>query len=169
MNKTLLTLVLSLSCMITTAKDVVLTSPGGQVVVTLNDEGGKLSYNVRYQGAQILEDSPLGIVTDRLDLTKGLTIENATDPQTVERAYELRTIKQRHVSVAYRQAVLTVAGDGGKMEMEWMVSDVMWLIVTVCCLCAVVMRRWWPWSGVRPADSRCLKAPPPSSVRSRCR
>ena len=123
MNKTLLTLVLSLSCMITTAKDVVLTSPGGQVVVTLNDEGGKLSYNVRYQGAQILEDSPLGIVTDRLDLTKGLTIENATDPQTVERAYELRTIKQRHVSVAYRQAVLTVAGDGGKMEMEWMVSD----------------------------------------------
>ena len=123
MNKTLLTLVLSLSCMITTAKDVVLTSPGGQVVVTLNDEGGKLSYNVRYQGAQILEDSPLGIVTDRLDLTKGLTIENATDPQTVERAYELRTIKQRHVSVAYRQAVLTVAGDGGKMEMEWMVCD----------------------------------------------
>ena len=123
MNKTLLTLVLSLSCMITTAKDVVLTSPSGQVVVTLNDEGGKLSYNVRYQGAQILEDSPLGIVTDRLDLTKGLTIENATDPQTVERAYELRTIKQRHVSVAYRQAMLTVAGDGGKMEMEWMVSD----------------------------------------------
>ena len=123
MNKTLLTLVLSLSCMITTAKDVVLTSPGGQVVVTLNDEGGKLSYNVRYQGAQILEDSPLGIVTDRLDLTKGLTIENATDPQTVERAYELRTIKQRHVSVAYRQTMLTVAGDGGKMEMEWMVSD----------------------------------------------
>ena len=109
--------------MITTAKDVVLTSPGGQVVVTLNDEGGKLSYNVRYQGAQILEDSPLGIVTDRLDLTKGLTIENATDPQTVERAYELRTIKQRHVSVAYRQTMLTVAGDGGKMEMEWMVCD----------------------------------------------
>ena len=106
-----------------TAKNFVVTSPNGEVVVNLNDEGGKLVYNVSYQGVQLLEDSPLGIVTDRLDFTKGVSIENSTEPQTVEKAYELRTIKQRNVRVAYRQAVLTVAGEGGKMEVEWMVSD----------------------------------------------
>ena len=105
------------------AKDCVVTSPNGKVVVTLNDDGGKLSYNVRYQEVQILEDSPLGIVTDRLDFTKGVSIENCTDPQPVENAYELRTIKQHNVSVEYRQILLTIAGEGGKMEMEWMVSD----------------------------------------------
>lgn len=105
------------------AKDCVVTSPNGKVVVTLNDDGGKLSYNVRYQEVQILEDSPLGIVTDRLDFTKGVSIENCTDPQPVEKAYELRTIKQHNVSVEYRQILLTIAGEGGKMEMEWMVSD----------------------------------------------
>ena len=105
------------------AKDCVVTSPNGKVVVTLNDDGGKLSYNVRYQDVQILEDSPLGIVTDRLDFTKGVSIENCTDPLAVEKAYELRTIKQHNVSVDYHQILLTIAGEGGKMEMEWMVSD----------------------------------------------
>ena len=105
------------------AKDCVVTSPNGKVVVTLNDDGGKLSYNVRYQDVQILEDSPLGIVTDRLDFTKGVSIENCTDPLAVEKSYELRTIKQHNVSVDYRQILLTIAGEGGKMEMEWMVSD----------------------------------------------
>ena len=105
------------------AKDCVVTSPNGKVVLTLNDDGGKLSYNVRYQDVQILEDSPLGIVTDRLDFTKGVSIENCTDPLAVEKAYELRTIKQHNVSVEYRQILLTIAGEGGKMEMEWMVSD----------------------------------------------
>ena len=105
------------------AKDCVVTSPNGKVVVTLNDDGGKLSYNVRYQDVQILEDSPLGIVTDRLDFTKGVSIENCTDPLALEKSYELRTIKQHNVSVDYRQILLTIAGEGGKMEMEWMVSD----------------------------------------------
>jgi len=119
----IVTWALCLLGMAATAKNFVVTSPNGEVVVNLNDEGGKLVYNVSYQGAQLLEDSPLGIVTDRLDFTKGVSIENSTEPQTVEKAYELRTIKQRNVRVAYRQAVLTVAGEGGKMEVEWMVSD----------------------------------------------
>ena len=111
------------TAMVGMAKDCVVTSPNEKVVVTLNDDGGKLSYNVRYQDVQILEDSPLGIVTDRLDFTKGVSIENCTDPLAVEKAYELRTIKQHNVSVEYRQILLTIAGEGGKMEMEWMVSD----------------------------------------------
>ena len=119
----IVTWALCLLCIAATAKNFVVTSPNGDVVVNLNDEGGKLVYNVSYQGALLLEDSPLGIVTDRLDFTKGVSIENSTEPQTVEKAYELRTIKQRNVRVAYRQAVLTVAGEGGKMEVEWMVSD----------------------------------------------
>ncbi len=119
----IVTWALCLLGMAATAKNFVVTSPNGEVVVNLNDEGGKLVYNVSYQGVQLLEDSPLGIVTDRLDFTKGVSIENSTEPQTVEKAYELRTIKQRNVRVAYRQAVLTVAGEGGKMEVEWMVSD----------------------------------------------
>ena len=114
---------MAVTAVVATAKNFVVSSPNGQIVVTLNDEGGKLSYNVSYQGTKVLEDSPLGVVTDRLDLTKSLSIEQCTDPQTVEKAYELRTIKQRNVRVAYRQAVLTVAGEGGKMEVEWMVSD----------------------------------------------
>ena len=111
----IVTWALCLLGMAATAKNFVLTSPNGEVVVNLNDEGGKLVYNVSYQGVQLLEDSPLGIVTDRLDFTKGVSIENSTEPQTLEKAYELRTIKQRNVRVAYRQAVLTVAGEGGKM------------------------------------------------------
>ncbi|MBP5570027.1 MAG: glycoside hydrolase family 97 protein [Prevotella sp.] len=123
MRKIFLTLLMAVTAVVATAKNFVVSSPNGQIVVTLNDEGGKLSYNVSYQGTKVLEDSPLGVVTDRLDLTKSLSIEQCTDPQTVEKAYELRTIKQRNVRVAYRQAVLTVAGEGGKMEVEWMVSD----------------------------------------------
>ena len=123
MRKIFLTLLMAGTAMAGMAKDCVVTSPNGKVVVTLNDDGGKLSYNVRYQDVQILEDSPLGIVTDRLDFTKGVSIENCTDPLAVEKAYELRTIKQHNVSVDYRQILLTIAGEGGKMEMEWMVSD----------------------------------------------
>ena len=123
MRKIFLTLLMAVTAVVATAKNFVVSSPNGQIVVTLNDEGGKLSYNVSYQGTKVLENSPLGVVTDRLDFTKSLSIEQCTDPQTVEKAYELRTIKQRNVRVAYRQAVLTVAGEGGKMEVEWMVSD----------------------------------------------
>ena len=123
MRKIFLTLLMAGMIMVAMAKDFVVTSPNGQVVVTLNDKDGNLRYNVCYQGVQILEDSPLGVVTDRLDFTKGLSIENASEPQTVEKAYELRTIKQSDVHVTYRQTVLTIAGEGGKMEMEWMVSD----------------------------------------------
>ena len=123
MRKIFLTLLMAGMTMVAMAKDFVVTSPNGQVVVTLNDKDGNLRYNVCYQGVQILEDSPLGVVTDRLDFTKRLSIENCTEPQTVEKAYELRTIKQSDVHVTYRQTVLTIAGEGGKMEMEWMVSD----------------------------------------------
>jgi hypothetical protein len=123
MRKIFLTLLMAGTAMAGMAKDCVVTSPNGKVVVTLNDDGGKLSYNVRYQDVEILEDSPLGIVTDRLDFTKGVSIENCTDPLAVEKSYELRTIKQHNVSVDYRQILLTIAGEGGKMEMEWMVSD----------------------------------------------
>ena len=123
MRKIFLTLLMAGMTMVAMAKDFVVTSPNGQVVVTLNDKDGNLRYNVCYQGVQILEDSPLGVVTDRLDFTKGLSIENASEPQTLEKAYELRTIKQSDVHVTYRQTVLTIAGEGGKMEMEWMVSD----------------------------------------------
>ena len=87
----IVTWALCLLGMAATAKNFVVTSPNGDVVVNLNDEGGKLVYNVSYQGAQLLEDSPLGIVTDRLDFTKGVSIENSTEPLTVEKAYELRT------------------------------------------------------------------------------
>ena len=69
MKKILLPLLLSFP-MLMVAEDLNVSSPDGNLKVTLSDNGGKLSYAVTYKEHSIIESSPLGLITNVGDYTK---------------------------------------------------------------------------------------------------
>ena len=56
------------------ADDVCVSSPDGNLVVTVSDNGGRLYYSAKLGGVQVLEPSALGLKTSIGDLTKDLSI-----------------------------------------------------------------------------------------------
>ena len=85
------------------------SSPDGTVTVTVNDEGGKPTYQVSLNGVTVLEPSPLGLKANFADLTQGLKL-TACQVTTFTDSYDLKTIKQRHVSYEATQAVCQFEG-----------------------------------------------------------
>src|SRR5919108_4792856 len=57
---------------------------GPQAVVRLDDAAGTLSLEVTRGGATVLEPSPLGIVTERSDLSTGLRFLERSDRRVAE-------------------------------------------------------------------------------------
>ena len=81
-----------------------IASPDGKLVVTVNDEGGKPTYQVTLGDATMLQASPLGLSTNIGDLTQGLTMKTC-DVKTVSDEYNLRTTKQSHVKYEATEGV----------------------------------------------------------------
>ena len=72
-------------------------SPDGNLVVTVNDEGGKPVYQVSLGGTAFLNPSPLGLYTNIGDLFQNLTMKDC-QVRTVSDNYTLKTTKQRQIS-----------------------------------------------------------------------
>ena len=59
------------------AKDKTITSPNGQLVVTLSDTDGKPTYTITLNGKEVMQPSRLGFVADFGDLTHSMTLTEA--------------------------------------------------------------------------------------------
>ena len=88
-----------------------LASPDGSVVVTVSDDNGNPTYQVALDGTVFIDRSPLGLKTNFDDLTSGVTM-TACDVRTVTDAYQLKTIKQSHVSYEATEGVCQFEKDG---------------------------------------------------------
>ncbi len=84
-------------------------SPGGNISVTISDEGGKPTYSVALGGTTIIESSPLGLKTNIGDFTQGLIMGDC-DVTTVNDEYTLKTTKQSHVVYTATEAVCHFSG-----------------------------------------------------------
>ena len=113
-----------LTSMMASAKEEVV-SPDGRLRVELSvkEDGGKLCYRVVYDGAVILEDSPLGLLTNIGDYRDGLTLKQATTKR-VQDEYSVRNIKQKNVSYEANELIAEL-DKGGRhvMDVEFRVSN----------------------------------------------
>lgn len=99
-------------------------SPDGKLVVTTSvDAQGTPVYSITLNGRPVIEQSPLGLVTDFIDLSKGLSEKNVTT-DLISRSYEQDKIKKSHIDVEARTAVVEYEGaDGKRLDVEWHVAD----------------------------------------------
>ena len=98
-----------------------IASPDGHLVVTLNDEGGKPTYEVSLNQMTVLQRSPLGLMLNVGDLSTGLVMKDC-EVKTVADEYDLRTIKQRHVTYEATEAVCHFA------KGEWQALDIIFRV-----------------------------------------
>jgi len=79
-----------------TAQVATLTSPDGVVHLQIYLEEGQPSYSVEYAGKTILEQSPLGIITNEGDFSKNLTLKGH-QTSSVDKSYTQEKIKRSAV------------------------------------------------------------------------
>ena len=93
------------------AEEKTITSPDGKLTVTVNDNGGRPTYQVTMGETVMLTPSPLGIKLNMDDLTQGLVMK-ACDIKTVKDDYTVNTIKQRHVTYEATEATCQFEKNG---------------------------------------------------------
>ena len=87
------------------AADVIVESPDGRLAVAVDVSGGCPTYSVSYDGLTMLEPSALGLVTDRADFTRGMTI-TGHEAGKIDTVYTMRGTKASEVH--YRANELSV-------------------------------------------------------------
>ncbi len=105
--KKLLTLIL-MTCLFQhiSANDFIIVSPDRNLQVLIFLKEGTLNYNVSYKGKTILEDSPLGMVTNVSDFSRDLVFVEKKE-QVVNKTYNEPKIKQSHVEYRANEVVAT--------------------------------------------------------------
>ena len=104
-------------------REATVASPGGNLVVTISDEGPQATYAVTLGGQPMVLPSALGFKADFGDFTQKLTI-TATKAVPVDKRYTMRQVKQSQFH--YVATLLTVDFENArqqKMSMEFSVSD----------------------------------------------
>ena len=105
------------------AGDVTVSSPNGQLQVTVSDAGGRIYYTASLNGQQMIEPSALGLKTSIGDLTKELSIINS-QLSIVSNAYTMRGTKASKASYqANRLVVECQNADNIQFSIVFQVSD----------------------------------------------
>ena len=100
-----------------------LTSPKGDIVVVVDVQNGKPTYEVSLGGVQFLKPSPLGLLTNLVDFTEGLTLAGC-DSKTQHDEYWLKTTKQSHISYDATEAVCRFEKDGKRvLDIQFHITD----------------------------------------------
>ena len=101
------------------------TSPDGKIQVIVNDNAGKPTYSVNYDGVQFILPSPLGLNTSIGEYVSGMTLLPEKDaPKLIEEQYSVKTIKQSKVDYKATEAVFTFAKeDRPVFDVIFRVSD----------------------------------------------
>ena len=105
------------------ADDVRVSSPDGNLVVTVSDAGGRLYYSVKLEGQQVLEPSALGLKTSMGDITRDLKIVESSQ-EAVNTTYQMRGTKASQAT--YQANALTFkveSKEGLKFRMQFQVSN----------------------------------------------
>ena len=105
------------------AEEVKVKSPSGNLEVTVNDEGGKATYQVSLDGKQMVTKSNLGLNTSIGDLTQGLKIVDSKT-EAVAKQYDIRTVKASHIDYKANKLTLTLENEQKlQMTVTFMVAD----------------------------------------------
>ena len=100
-----------------------LTSPKGDIVVVVDVQNGKPTYEVSLGGVQFLKPSPLGLLTNLGDFTEGLTLAGC-DSKTQHDEYWLKTTKQSHINYDATEAVCRFEKDGKRvLDIQFHITD----------------------------------------------
>lgn len=100
-----------------------IAGPDGRLVLTVDVADGKPTYAVSYDGATILEPSPLGFKSNIGDFSSAVEMTESKKG-TVDKNYYQDKIKKDRID--YRANTLTTGfktADGRKMAIEWQVAD----------------------------------------------
>jgi len=99
-------------------------SPDGHVRVDVALVDGSLRYGVTLDGATLLEESPLGLVTSAADLSRGLTLAEESEVTRVRDEYPLHIGKKsRAVYVANRGVTTVESATGARVSVVVQVSN----------------------------------------------
>ena len=107
----------------TNAENLKVTSPDGRLIVNLNDKGGILTYDVTYDGQEVLLPSQLGFLSNVGDFSKELTYKKSSTRE-VNDSYSIRNIKARNVEYHANELNATYADKQNReMTVTFRVSD----------------------------------------------
>lgn len=113
----------ALSFSIVSAQQATVTGPDGNLKVDISLKGGKPLYTVSYKGKTILEDSPLGFVTDIGDFSTNVSYVGQTT-STVSKTYVQDRIKQSVVNYNANELKITFANaDKNPFDVVFRVSN----------------------------------------------
>ncbi len=102
-----------------------ITSPDGNIKVNLsvNSEGTPY-YNITYNDAVVIQDSPLGLATSVGDFTKGLSLKSAGESKQVEGSYDLTNGKKAHFTFSANEQTVTYAkGNNNAFDVTFHVDN----------------------------------------------
>lgn len=124
MKKNLFVALALLSCSFASAETKTVSSPDGKLNVNINIENGLLTYDVTYDGLQMLQPSALGINTDIADYTRNLTL-TATRERVVDTTYTMTNTKasSKHYNANVIEMDFKTKGFDRKMTLEMHVAN----------------------------------------------
>ena len=124
MKKLFLMVLVSCMALFANAETKKVSSPDGKLVVTLNTDGGKLTYEASYDGKVLVTKSALGLKTDMGDYTQGLKLLNTAEGKKQEQ-YTMRNSKAAVVDVNMNTIKMNFSISGCKriMTMEMCVGN----------------------------------------------
>ena len=101
------------------------TSPDGRIQVVVNDDAGKPTYSVNYDGNAFILPSPLGLNTSMGEYVSEMTLLPEKEaPKLIQEQYSVKTIKQSKVDYKATEAVFTFAKeDRPVFDVIFRVSD----------------------------------------------
>ena len=89
------------------AEEIRICSPNGKLQVNISqNENGGVVYNVLYDTKVILEESPLGLITNESDFSKGLKLVDVKE-DSVAKSYTANRIKRSKIDYSANQVVCT--------------------------------------------------------------
>ena len=123
MRKRVFLALLSAVSMLSVSAAERLTSPDGNIVVVVDVQDGKPTYEVQLGGVTFLQPSPLGLQTNIDDLTSGLTLKSV-DSKKQHDEYWLKTTKQSHISYDATEAVCHFEKGGRQaLDIQFHITD----------------------------------------------
>ena len=114
--------IMAMSCLASMQAAEKITSPDGKLTVIVDNENGSPTYQISVGDVVFVEKSPLGLKLNFEDLTKGLTLKECK-VNPVKETYDLKTIKQSHVTYEANVAVCQFEKGSTKMDIIFSVSN----------------------------------------------
>lgn len=111
-NVTLLLLTVSLSSVAQKPKTYNVTSPDGNIIISI-EAGDKLQWSVRHKGQAIITPSPVSLQLETGEILGGKAAITSAKPETVNSTFNAINYKKKTVQDHYNQLTLNCKGDYG--------------------------------------------------------